>query len=77
MATRAGTIKRIHVNKHILRANAKDGTDLPAVTIQTSKGSFTARRVEIMGPSCVVQGKPLSCGATVWVETKSRLGVDS
>ncbi len=63
--------KRIHINQHVIRANAKNGTNDPAITVKTSKQNIYAHRVEIDGPSSVVYSpdKPLSCGARVWVET--------
>ena len=63
--------KRIHINHHVIRANKKNGTNDPAVTVKTSKQHIYAHRVEIDGPSSVVYSpdKPLSCGARVWVET--------
>lgn len=54
-------------------ANLKHGANAPAITIQTSAGSFTARRVEILGPSVMRSDKPLSCGARVYIETKSEV----
>mgnify|MGYP000046385013 FL=1 len=63
--------KRIHINQHVIRANAKNGTNDPAITVKTYKDSTYAHRVEIDGPSSVVYSpdKPLNCGARVWVET--------
>ena len=63
--------KRIHINQHVIRANAKNGTNDPAITVKTYKRNIYAHRVEIDGPSSVVYSpdKPLSCGARVWVET--------
>ena len=63
--------KRIHINQHVIRANKKNGTNDPAITVKTSKQNIYAHRVEIDGPSFVVYSpdKPLSCGARVWVET--------
>ena len=63
--------KRIHINQHVIRANKKNGTNDPAITVKTSKQNIYAHRVEIDGPSSVVYSpdKPLSCGARVWVET--------
>ncbi len=67
---KAGTIKRLHVNRQIVARNRKTNGSAPALTVQTSKGSFVARRVEIHGESVLVQSKkPLKCGARVWVET--------
>ena len=63
--------KRIHINQHVIRANAKNGTNDPAITVKTYKENHYAHRVEIDGPSSVVYSpdKPLNCGARVWVET--------
>jgi len=74
MHVRTGLIKRIHINKHIIRTNLKHGRDDPAVTVQLSSGPLRARNVEIKGPSHVVTGdKPLSCGARIWIETKAEV----
>ena len=63
-------LKRIHVDQHVIRANLKNGTQLPAVTVQARGGPYKAQSVEIMGRSMVVTGeKPLSCGARIWIET--------
>ena len=69
-------IKRIHVNQHHIRSNAK-GADLPVLTIKTSKGNVKCNRVEIHGPSTVVYSpdRPLSCGAKVWIETNAEITV--
>lgn len=78
LALRAGPIKRIHVNKHVIAANAKHGRNDPAITVQTSRGSFTARRVKWDGPSYMVHDAehPLSCGAKVWIETQAPLSCE-
>lgn len=68
----AGTIKRLHVDRRIIAQNRKSGADEPAITIQTSRGSVKARRVNIQGPCTFIQSaKPLSCGARLWVETRA------
>ena len=63
--------KRIHINQHVIRANKKNGTNKPAITVKTHKANTYAHRVEIEGPSSVIYSpdKPLSCGARFWVET--------
>ena len=63
--------KRIHINQHVIRANAKNGTNDPAITVKTYKQNTYAHRVEIGGASTVVYSpdKPLNCGARVWIET--------
>ena len=68
--------KRIHINQHVIRANKKNGTNDPAITVKTSRNNYYANRVEIGGSSSVVYSpdKPLSCGARVWIETDSRVG---
>jgi hypothetical protein len=66
-----GTIKRLHVDRRVIAANAKYGrTDAP-ITIQTSRGPHKAQRVRWNGPSTFVYSphKPLGCGAKVWIET--------
>ena len=76
-----GKIKRIHINKHIIRANTKNGTNNPALTIQMSTGQIRTHAVKIVGTAILLQAgtkhpdtgkviKPLSCGARVWLETK-------
>jgi hypothetical protein len=61
----------IHVNQHVIRANAKSGANDPVLTVKTRKSNQYAHSVEIQGPSRLVYSpdKPLSCGAKVWVET--------
>jgi hypothetical protein len=64
----------IHVNQHVIRANAKNGTNDPALTVKTYKTNTYAHEVEIKGPSKVVYSeKPLSCGARVWIETQAEV----
>jgi len=65
--------KRIHINQHVIRANKKNGTNDPVITVKTSQRNIYADRVEIRGPSNVVYSpdKPLSCGARVWIETEA------
>jgi hypothetical protein len=77
VAALAGRLKRIHVNKHVIAANAKHGRNDPAITIQTSEGPFTCRRVAWDGHSVMVHDAehPLSCGAKVWIETHAKLTV--
>ena len=73
--------KRIHINQHVIRANKKNGTNDPAITVKTYKQNHYAHRVDIVGASSVVYSpdKPLSCGARVWIETDATVilhGVD-
>lgn len=64
----AGTIKRIHMNRHVIRAGGAN-----PLRIKTSKENIEAGSVFINGPSVVMYRpeKPLSCGAKAWVETRS------
>jgi hypothetical protein len=72
---REGTIKRIHVNQHVIRRNAKTGEAAPPLSVKTSRGSTPCDHVVIHGDSVVRYSPddPLSCGARVWIETRARL----
>jgi len=62
----------IHVNRHHIAMNAKDGGDRPVYTIKFTNPKRTryAREVEIEGPSRLVyNGDQLNCGARAWIET--------
>lgn len=68
-----GTIKRIHVNMHVMRHNTKTGERCAILTIQHKNRSTRAQQIDILGPSRVVYAPdaPLSCGARAWIETMS------
>ena len=70
--------KKIHINQHVIRANKKNGTNDPVITVKTSKSNTYASEVEILGKSKLVYrpDKPLSCGAKVWIETTSKIILD-
>lgn len=75
-----GTIKRIHVNQHIIRRNAKEADIAkhePPLTIKTSRRNYKGYRVIIEGPSSLVYEpeQPLPCGARVWIETTAAVVV--
>jgi hypothetical protein len=63
----------IHVNQHEIKANTKNGTNNPVLTVKTYKSNTYAHRVKINGESEIVYSpdKPLSCGARVWIETQA------
>jgi hypothetical protein len=63
----------IHVNQHVIKANRKNNTNDPVLTVKTYKSTEYAHDVTIYGPSRVVYSpdKPLSCGAHVWIETEA------
>lgn len=64
----------IHVNRHHIAANAKDGGDRPVYTIKTGKKTRYAREVLWDGPSrAVYNGNQLSCGARAWIEVSGQL----
>jgi len=64
-------LKRIHVNQHKIRPNAKHGTNEPVLTVKQGRTNRYAHSVAILGHSHVVYSpdKPLSCGAKVWIQT--------
>lgn len=70
-------LKRIHVNQHNIKANAKDGGTRPPVTVKTSKKNHKCHNVEIYGGSLVRYSpdKPLSCGARMWIETRAAVAL--
>ncbi len=69
----------IHVNQHVIRSNSKTGERKPVLTVKTYKSNTYAHAVDIDGPSRIVYSpdKPLSCGAKVWIETNSKVTVDT
>jgi hypothetical protein len=72
-------IKRIHINQHNIKHNAKNPDDvLPVITVKTSKSNTKGFSATINGACRVVYSpdKPLSCGAKVWIETKDTVVVD-
>lgn len=67
----------IHVNQHEIKANTKNGTDNPVLTVKTYKSNTYAHEVAIKGESIIIYSpdKPLSCGAKVWIETQAEVEV--
>jgi hypothetical protein len=63
----------VHVNQHRIRANQKNGTNDPVLTVKTYRSNVYAHEVVIHGPSRLVYrpDRPLSCGARCWLETES------
>ena len=68
---------RIHVNQHKIRSNKKYNLNEPVITVKTSKSNDYGHEVEILGPSKIVYSpdKPLSCGASVWIETEGEVKI--
>ena len=69
--------KRIHINQHIIKANAKNGESEPVITVKTYDSNTYGHVVQIHGPSTVIYSpdKPLSCGAKVWIETDAEVTI--
>lgn len=63
----------IHINQHVIKRNKKTGEREPVITCKTYKSNDYCSEVLIKGECKVVYSpdKPLSCGATVWIETQS------
>ena len=63
--------KKIHINQHKIRRNAKTGEREPVITVKTYRSNKYANEVLITGDCKVIYSpdKPLSCGAKVWIET--------
>ena len=71
-------IARIHVNQHVIKANAKNGENNPIFTIKQGGKNIYAHNVKVKGEMELVYSpdKPLSCGAKVWIETRGNIEVD-
>jgi len=72
-------IARIHVNQHVIKANAKSGDRNPVFTIKQGGKNTYATRVKVVGEMELVYSpdKPLSCGAKVWIETRGDITLDN
>lgn len=73
--------KVIHVNRQNIAMNRKDDGSRPTLTVKTYKKNFKGSRVEILGPSVLLDSamcgrKQLNCGARVWIETTAAVVVD-
>ena len=71
-------IARIHVNQHVIKANAKYGENNPVFTIKQGGKNTYAFNVKVKGEMELVYSpdKPLSCGAKVWIETRGEVELD-
>lgn len=71
---RKSSKKIIHVNRHHIAANAKDGKNRPVYTTKVDGKTIYSRQVHIHGPSDLVyDGSQLGCGARAWIETSSEV----
>jgi hypothetical protein len=73
----------IHVNQHKIKLNRKTGSNDPVLTVKTYKSNTYAHSVSIKDASgnevakvVYSPDKPLSCGATVWIESECKVVVD-
>tara|TARA_Y100001963_G_C6530956_1_gene331048 strand:+ start:181 stop:438 length:258 start_codon:yes stop_codon:yes gene_type:complete len=73
----------IHVNQHVIRANAKSGARDACLTVKTYKSNRYANTAVIRDAGGVEVArvvyrpdKPLSCGARCWIETTLTVEVD-
>jgi|TARA_R100001460_G_scaffold97467_1_gene140040 hypothetical protein len=66
--------KYIHVNQHKIRANKKNGTNDPVITIKEGRTNTYCHEVKVFGECTIKYGgndKPiLPCGARVVIETE-------
>ncbi len=67
----------IHVNQHRIKANKKDGTMLPVLTVKTWKSNYYCDEAVIRDGAGLEIARvvyspddPLPCGARVWIETE-------
>jgi hypothetical protein len=67
----------IHVNQHRIKANRKNGTHEPVLTIKTHKENVYGHEAVIRNSAGEELARvvyrpeaPLSCGAHVWIETR-------
>ena len=72
-------IKRIHVNQHHIKHNAKHNDNKPVITVKTSKSNEYGHQVIIHGMAKVIYSpdKPLSCGAKYGLKQKLMLKLDN
>lgn len=70
----------VHVNQHVIKANRKNGTDEPCLTVKTYKDNRYVHEAVIVDENGVEVArvvyrphKPLGCGAHCWIETKNRV----
>ena len=71
--------KYIHVNQHKIRANKKNGTNKPVITIKEGRTNTYCHEVKVLGECIIKYGgndKPLlPCGARVVIETQGEIEI--
>ena len=77
----AGTIKRVHVNQAVIKANIGAQDPEPVITVKCRLNKKAANvygyEVKVQGESTTIYRpqKPLSCGAHVWIESRAEVWV--
>lgn len=76
----ASKLKRLHVNQHKIKRNQKEDKEDPVVTVKTYESNDYGHAADMKCPHCGeisaslvskwTEDRKLSCGATVWVETR-------
>lgn len=76
--------KRIHINQHKIKSNKRNGSDDPVITVKTYKDNTYMSQANLVDEDGNVVAKiiyspdkPLSCGATVWIETNLEVAESS
>jgi hypothetical protein len=66
----------IHINQHVIKANAKSGERNPVITCKTYKENLYGHEVDFVNGKVIYKpDDPLSCGAKVWIETEDPVKV--
>lgn len=72
----------IHINQHNIKSNRKNKTNLPVISVKNYKSNRYTQNCKILdneGNICAEiiyrPEKPLSCGATVWIETRNEVKI--
>lgn len=77
-------LKRIHINQHNIKKNRKDDSNLPVITVKDYKSNTYGHEAIIYDSDgkenarvIYSPDKPLSCGATVYIETRSEVRINN
>ena len=69
----------IHVNQHVIKANKKNGTNDPVLTVKRGRTNTYGHRVKILGESEVIYSGNdktlLPCGARVAIVTEAEVEI--
>ena len=73
----------IHVNQHKIKSNRNNAENEPVLTCKTYQNNEYAHEAIIFGQDGLEaarvvysKDKPLSCGATVWIETQNKVEIN-